>query len=84
MAIIAHSNRATKDTDEYVAAGSFAKACGVDVVYFFELIEDFSPLEEGLVKLTAVDDRRGRLIKQSHYKVGGQGPNNDQTRSTHA
>jgi hypothetical protein len=73
--VIDHSNRSTKDGDAYAAAGSFAKACGVDVVYFFELIEDFSTHEEGLIKLTAVDDRRGRLIKQTHYKVGGQGEN---------
>ena len=76
VGIIDHSNRATRDGDEYAAAGSFAKAAGVDAVYFFKREERFSETQAGQVKIVTVDDRRGRLDFERFYSVGGQGEGN--------
>lgn len=73
---IDHSNRTTKDGDEFAAAGSFAKPASVDTVYYFEKLERFSVYDEGTVKLRTVDDRRGRLDEVRHYTIGGQGKGN--------
>lgn len=73
VGIIDHSNRSTKEGDEYAAGGSQAKAAAVDAVYFFKREERFSETVEGLVKIIAVDDRRGRLDFDRYYRVGGQG-----------
>jgi len=43
VAVIDHSNRATRGGDEYVAAGSFAKPAGVDAAYFFEKVRAVQP-----------------------------------------
>lgn len=73
VGIIDHSNRKTAEGDEYAAAGSQAKAAGVDAVYFFKKEQRFSATEPGLVKVIAVDDRRGRLDFERYYRIGGQG-----------
>jgi hypothetical protein len=73
VAVIDHSNRTTRSTDEYAAAGSFAKAAAVDAVYFFEKVEPFSRDVRGLVRIAVKDDRRGLLDFGRHYRVGGQG-----------
>jgi len=73
VGIIDHSNRSTREGDEYAAAGSQAKAAAVDAVYFVNRVDKFSETVEGLMKVNAVDDRRGRLDFERFYKVGGQG-----------
>lgn len=73
VGIIDHANRQTRDGDEYAAAGSQAKAAGVDVTYACRVIDKFSESGQGAIKLTPVDDRRGKLPEARYYSVGGQG-----------
>lgn len=76
VVVIDHANRNTKSGAEYAAGGSQAKAAGVDVSYLFTRVERFSESVRGLVKIEAVDDRRGKLVFERYYRVGGQGEGN--------
>jgi hypothetical protein len=73
VGVIDHSNRGTKERDEYGHGGSHAKSEAVDVVYYFDRKEPFSERLEGHVKLVVKDDRRGKLDYARHYRIGGQG-----------
>jgi hypothetical protein len=73
VGIIDHSNRATKDGDAFAAGGSQAKAAGVDAVYQYLKEQPYSRHVRGLVKINAVDDRRGYLDHSRYFHVGGQG-----------
>jgi hypothetical protein len=73
VGIIDHSNRATKDGDQFAAGGSQAKAAGVDAVYQYLKDRPYSRHVEGLVKINTVDDRRGYLDHMRYFRIGGQG-----------
>jgi hypothetical protein len=73
VGVIDHANRKGNASDDFVAAGSFAKPAAVDGAYFFTKLEPFSRDKAGTVQITVKDDRRGRLDFERFYRVGGQG-----------